>query len=117
MISTWSDVKKYRELGRRHARVMKLACPSLRYMKIGFHSWEITTPLAGTIAGITAQDHLEGAIHRHLDFRQILEIGLFAMYSFAIRSGLPGPDEWHRRHTEEEEEGMDRQLGIINVAI
>ncbi len=109
---------EYRELGRRYARLMKLACPSLKYIKIGLQSWEATTPPAVTVAGITTQDDLEGAIYlRHLEYREILEIELFAMDSFVVQSGLPGPDEWHEPNTEEEQEVMDRQLEIINVAM
>lgn len=97
----------------RYVQLMRAKCPSLQYVQIRGHAWQIMAPLLGVDAPEAEAD--SQVVLRELEWEERMGIELFAMDTFPVLSGLPGPEEFHEEMSEEEELQMDKMLADIEA--
>lgn len=92
----------------RYVQLMRSKCPTLQYVQIQRHAWHITAPPSGVpILEAYAESQVE---LRELEWDERMYIELFAIDTFPMQSGLPGPEEFQEEMGEDEELRIEQLL-------
>jgi hypothetical protein len=105
--SLWPGVTKPKEIAKRYIQLMRSKCPSLQYVSVQNCAWQITSPIPGVPAR-EADVEL-----RELELEERMSIELFALASFAQKSGLPGPNEYYEEISEEDEVRIEQIMAEV----